>query len=206
MKNAKYLFTLICCSLLLSGCLGPKSLEELGKEYAKVKSYEVKVEAQNAPQMTQIVKMKEGKIQKMKMSTNMGWNIVDLENKVTYAKMPGNSCMKVPYNPDKQPMGPSYSPADFKGQGKGKVVGTEKIGEFECVVVEFEDEGKKGKCWIGNDGLVRKVESGEDKISFTYTKVNAVPDKDFEVPDGVKIRDMTKFMKGMKNLRNMMGR
>ena len=207
MKNAKLLITLVCCStLLLFGCLGPKSLEDLGKEYAKIKSYEVKIEAKDAPQVNQIVKMKEGKIQKMKMTTNMGWNILDLEKKVTYAKMPGNSCMKMPYDAEKQPMGPSFSPADFKGDSKGKVVGTEKIGEVECVVVEFEDEGKKGKCWIGNDGLVRKVENGENKVSFTYSKINAVPDKDFEVPKGVKSRDMTKRMEGMKNLKNFMGR
>ena len=210
MKDVKHLITLFCCAILVAGCLGPKSLEDLGKEYAKIQSYEVKIQAKNAPVVTQIVKMKEGKMLKLKMTTNMGWNIMDLENKVTYAKMPGNSCMKMPYDPAKQPMGPSFSPTDFasdgKGKNKGKVVGTEKLGEVECIVVEFEDEGKKGKCWIGNDGLVRKVESAENNVTFDYAKINAVPDKDFEVPEGVKVRDMTNLMKGLKNLGNMMGR
>ena len=204
MKNNRPLLLISLLAFAAAGCLGPKSIDDLANEYKNLKSYEVTIKTSNGPQVNQIVKLKEGQMLKFKMATNMGWTIVDVAGKATYTCM-GKNCMKMPYNEESVDGPKSFTPTDFKKDGKTKTVGTEKIDNVECLVLETEEDGKKHKVWIGYDGLTRKLEGDGNTVTMTYSKINAVPDKDFEIPEGIKIRDMSKMMRGLKGLQNMMG-
>ncbi len=84
------------------------------------------------------------------------------------------------------------------------IKGTETVDGVECLVIETKDGEEISTAYIGtSDGLVRKAVTGKETMLFKYSRVNAVPDSDFEVPKGMKVRDMTKMMQGMKALGGM---
>lgn len=184
----------------LVGCGGNATdLPGLIAAHKKITSYKVQFNASGAPSMTQVAKLKDGQMLKMKMATPMGASIMDFENKVNYMIM-GSNVMKMPFDKDTiEDMG-DMSPAAFSG-GETKVLRNEKLGEVECVVIEFTEDKEKGTVWIGAaDGLPRMSTQGNEKTEFTYTEINAVKDSEFELPKGGEVKDMSQMMGAMQKM------
>jgi len=70
-----------------------------------------------------------------------------------------------------------------------RIVGRETVDDAECWIVHPSDGSTR--FWIGReDGLVRRVEGDLGSLSLAYTRVNAVPAEEFELPEGTTVREM----------------
>ena len=81
------------------------------------------------------------------------------------------------------------------------ITGGETVEDVPCWVFETtaeEEEAAAVKVWLGKEyGPVRQVEQDGELTTFDYRRINAVPDSEFEVPEGVQIMDMAEAMQEM---------
>lgn len=192
-------FTLASLALLVvvsvTGCGGPSSVADLNALRTSVTSYEMTMNAPGAPTHTQLVKLVNGEMAKMKMTMPGGWTLMDFEKKETITVM-GGMAMKMPLQQGQGDVG--LSPKDL---GAGTIVGSETVDGVDCTVVQATVDGKSSKAWIGTaDGLVRKAEGPSGVVTMTYSRINAVPDTDFAIPADLKVRDMGGLMKGLQKM------
>jgi outer membrane lipoprotein-sorting protein len=66
-----------------------------------------------------------------------------------------------------------------------------KLGGLDCWLVEWKNEGgDQMKVWVDKQyGLARQSVTSGGTITFTYSKINAIPDSEFELPSGLKVTD-----------------
>jgi hypothetical protein len=66
-----------------------------------------------------------------------------------------------------------------------------KLSGVDCYLVQWKDErGEQTQVWVDKQyGLERKSQSARGTTTFTYSKINAVPDSEFELPTGLKITE-----------------
>ena len=179
----------------VTGCGGPSSVADLNTLRGSVTSYEMSMTAPGAPNHTQLVKLVNGQMAKMKMTMPTGWTLMDFEKKETITVM-GGMAMKMPLQQGQGDMG--LSPKDMES---GTITGSEKVDGVDCTIVEATVDGKTSKAWIGTaDGLVRKAEGPGGVVTMTYSRINAVPDAEFAVPADLKVRDMGGLMKGLQKM------
>jgi len=190
-------------STVLIGCGGNATdIPGLTKAFNKVTSYTVEMKGKNAPEgMKQTIKLKDGKLLKMKMQSARGCSIMDFENNLNYMVM-GTKAMKLPMSAEQVKDSGAMTPSEFMNE-KSKVLKTEKMGDTDCLVIESTMDGETGNIWVGTtDGLVRKSVVGKDQMEFIYTNINNVNNSEFELPKDVKVQDMTQMM---GNMQKMMG-
>jgi outer membrane lipoprotein-sorting protein len=78
-----------------------------------------------------------------------------------------------------------------------------KLKGMDCWVVTFADpEEGKMQIWVDKRyHLTRQMKGPDDTITFDYDKINAVPDKEFEIPASYKVVDLADMGHGaMKNM------
>jgi hypothetical protein len=173
--------------VITASCQGPKTLEEAVKPRSSLKSFHMTGSGQTA---SEFVKLVEGKPMKRKMEGSAGfWMIVDLAENVVYMS-PANGQTYV----SKTSLPPGGKLDDINDvdlfDGQSPVVGTDEVNGMKCVRVDVKDrDGKPGTIWISIQyGLVCKYET-RGSVTFTYDQLNAVPDSEFELPAGAKVRD-----------------
>jgi hypothetical protein len=85
-----------------------------------------------------------------------------------------------------------------------EITGSETIDGVECWVAETtDDEGDTVTTWVAKDnGLMQRMESDEIIITYDYEQIGEVPDSEFEVPEGMEIREMPN-MEDMPDMENM---
>lgn len=166
------------------------------------RSYEMNsVPPAGQPPMSMIVKMGEKNPVKIKSVHEDGWMLVDLEKGGTYAYEPSeNIIINMPTGTGAEAQ--SLNPSDLVHPDT-KVLGTERVDGVKCWVVESKVGPMESKVWIGTrDGLPRQFETDEGLTKFVYTRVNEVPDSEFDLPDGIQVMDMAAMMKqGFKQQR-----
>ena len=93
---------------------------------------------------------------------------------------------------------------------EGHKSGKEVVLGKSCDVYEFGDDEGKGKYWIWN-GFLMKAEFNDGEGQHIYMVAKEikmdypVTEKDFKLPDGFQITDMSKMMDQMKQLQDTFG-
>ncbi len=178
----------------------PDSVSTLGEAmpaFDMPSSFEMTVDAGDGETETLMMKMNGSEAVAFKAVTDEGVVLISMADKAMYMYDPEkNEGMKMPMDDGEDADMPN--PYDFYSEDL-KVSGSETIDGVDCWVVEgMEDEEAPGKAWIGKaDGLMRQAEDGDDLIKFTYTRINEIPDSEFELPEGIDMQDMGAMMEGM---------
>lgn len=177
----------------------PDSVSTLGEAmpaFDMPSSFEMTVQAGDEDAETLMMKMDGAKAVAFKAVTDEGVVIIDMVAKAMYMYDPDkNEGMKMPMSEDDADM---PNPYDFYKDDL-KVSGSETIDGVDCWIVEgMDDENAPNKAWVGKaDGLMRQAQDGEDLIKFTYSRINDIPDSEFELPEGIKLQDMGAMMEEM---------
>jgi len=176
----------------------PDSVSTLGEAmpaFDMPTSFEMTVQAGDEDAETLMMKMDGTEAVAFKAVTDEGTVIIDMADRAMYMYDPEkNEALKMPMGDEDEDM---PNPYDFYSDDL-KVSGSETIDGVDCWVVEgTENEDAPGKAWIGKaDGLMRQAQDGDDLIKFTYTRINEIPDSEFELPADVTIQDMAAMMEG----------
>jgi hypothetical protein len=147
------------------------------------------------------MRMGDEKPVKIRAEVAEGTAIMDYENSVMYSwTANSNTAMKM----DLQPMDDSAANPYTDVDPEAKITGSETVDGVECWVVETsDDQGHTATTWLAKDnGLMQRVESGEVVMTYDYEQIGGVPDSEFEVPEGMEIREMPN-MEDMPNMENM---
>ena len=190
-------------AIVLQGCPAgrPATVGDALKGREAVTSYEVTVTPASGRPVTQLVKLDEGKPARMKMDEGEQWVIVDMTEETMYAYDPQQrAALKLSLaegGMEDEDM-PVRSADEFDPEVA--ITGGESVDEVACWVFETtgEEEAEAAKVWLDKEyGLVRQIEQAGELTKFDYSRINAVPDSEFEVPEGVKVMDMAEMMQGM---------
>lgn len=116
-----------------------------------------------------------------------------------------NTAMKTPMPKEKAANQLAESSEDL---AKYKVVGHEKMGGYDCLVVTATEEQAEVKMWLREDnGLPVRAETsdGGNKSMAEYKnyKIGAQADSLFELPAGAKVMDMSKIQTQIPNMPQM---
>jgi len=136
------------------------------------------------------IKLEDGKPVAYRAESPDGVMIMDMVESVMYIYDPeDNSALKMPM--DEAQASDLPQPYDFQ-EPDSKVVGSETVDGVDCWVVEVAGEHGVGKVWVGKaDGLLRQIAEGDEMVKIQYSRINEIPDSEFEVPEGAKIEDFT---------------
>lgn len=124
----------------------------------------------------------------------------------TYMYTPStNTAIKTPMPKEKAADQWAKSEEDL---AKFKVVGHEKMGGFDCLVVTTSDTQGNIKMWLREDiGLPVRVESGDENnktvIEYKNFNIGAQAESLFELPAGAQVMDMSSLQPGMPPGQNM---
>ncbi len=149
-------------------------------------------------EMRTALKMKDGQVVRLKANAgDKGWALTQFDKKVQYAydpttrtamKMPLTEGMdaqadldqKLPDLKDLKTVSPKFT--------------SEKVDGVACWRVDVEG----GSAWVDKEyGLPRQYKAEGKTTKVKYEKINAVPDSEFELPAGTKVKDMADMMKNM---------
>ena len=141
-----------------------------------------------------VMKMDGTEMLAMRMEMDGDVMLLDTAEKVMYVyDADKNTAMKMPMEDEDE----ADSPNLYRFYADDlKVSGSETIDGVDCWVVEgMESDDAPNKAWVGKaDGLLRQAQDGDDLLTFTYTRINEVPDSEFELPADVKIQDLGAMM------------
>lgn len=140
----------------------------------------------------------------MKAESDEGIMLIDWAGGAMYMYDPeDNTALKMAMDEDQASDLPIRF--DFSEAKDAKVIGSETIDGVDCWIVEAMDEDEVGKTWIGKaDGLVRQVEEEDgEMIRVSYSRINEVPDSEFELPEDAKIEDMDAMFEGTGDMPDM---
>lgn len=182
---------------------GANALGDLMKKQAGLTSYSVLMDSGHM-QARYLVKLKNGKPIALKMQTSRtDWVIIRLDKKMQYYYDPAMKLATA------MPMTSSSSTAPGLGLQDteaiktlaGQKVSSDKVDGVDCLKVSNADGTKV--YWVEKvHGLPVQVKDGSQTIKLKYEQINSVPDSEFEVPAGTKIKQMPK-MPGMPPMPNM---
>ena len=70
-------------------------------------------------------------------------------------------------------------------------VSATKLDGMDCWLLQWTDpQGQQAQMWLDKQyGLTRQSQTPQGTSKFSYSKINAVPAKDFELPGGLTIKD-----------------
>jgi len=182
----------------------PDSVTTLGeamKSFDMPSSFEMTVTGggEDGPN-SMVMKMDETELLAMRMEMDGDVMLLDMAEKVMYMyDTEENAAMKMPVEDEDE----ADSPNVYRFYADDlKVSGSETIDGVDCWVVEgMESDDAPDKAWIGKaDGLMRQAQDGDDLLTFTYTRINEVPDSEFELPADAKIEDLGAMMEGLEGM------
>lgn len=180
---------------------------ELTQKRAALTSY-VQVMDVGGRQTKQAMKLENGKpvAMKMEMQPGGGWILILLDQKVEYTYDPNSKMamkMSLGGNEGGQPGKP---PAGLKvpklEDMKAPNVSSDTVDGVECwKIVSASLGGANSAVWMDKEyGLVRQTESNGTITKCRYEQINAVPDSEFQLPPGTKVRDMSSMMQRMPKM------
>lgn len=153
---------------------------------------------QQAQKMVQVMKLEDGKPVRAKMTAGPNWVLVQLDQKKAYI-YDAKGRIAIEASTDEEPFASMAKSDDLDMLQKDAVsVTSGKLDSLDCWIIETKGE-QAAKFWIDKkQGLVQQVQKGNEKVRFKTEEINAVPDKEFELPKGTKTKTMAEMMKGMK--------
>ena len=174
----------------------PSTLAEAVAAREGLESYKMTMTIPGEKEITQLVKLEDGELVRAKIITEGDkWMLLDKAEGVIYAYSPEmEAAVKLPMESG-EGEGTEMPTIDVDSfDTDAAIVGSETIDGVDCWVVDtiVKEEEKEAKIWVGKeDGLLRQAESEGKAIKFTYDKINAVPDSEFELPADIEIMDMS---------------
>ncbi|MEA3401337.1 MAG: hypothetical protein U9R79_08885 [Armatimonadota bacterium] len=146
---------------------------------------------------TMTMMMGEGGVSKIKIepTDEPGVMVMDNEEKVMYSWDPdqGRGVRVALTEPDAEAEAQAPANPYDDVDPDAPIIGSETVDGVECWTVETSaGEGETEKVWIAkDDGLYRKMQSGDTTFTYEYSQVGEVPASTFEVPEDVEFMDLS---------------
>lgn len=176
-----------------------KPLGEFLKTIDYPTSYEMKTvpgpQATEAPGST-IFKLEDRRALKSKIQDGENWMIIDLEANVMYGyRGQANVITKIPLGD----LGKNNDP-NASADKEATILREEVVDGHDCWVVRTSCIGPENDVWVDKkEGLVRQVKRDAGTVSkYNYYRINEIPDSEFELPEGVEIRELKSSKGGAK--------
>lgn len=157
----------------------------------QLKSYEILMPGREGRDRVMAVKLKDGKLARMRLETPNGFMLMLVDKQVTYlVDTQAKTALKRPM--EEWRGGPGFG-GRFDPEAiaalKPKVSATQLEG-LDCWLVEWTDREQTRQVWVDKQyGLPRQFQTPQGPMQPTYRKINAVPDSTFELPSGLTIRE-----------------
>lgn len=170
----------------------PATLAEALVGIAFPTSFEMTLPTEDEP-TTFLMKMAGRKVLAYRLNTADGSIIAKVAEGVSYHYDPqSKEAFKLSLAEDE---GDVPNPYEFYRDDL-KISGSEVVDGADCWVVEGSGEGP-ATLWIDKStGLMRQAKDGEEIIKFKYARIGAIPDSEFELPEGTKVIDLTQTSRG----------
>ncbi len=174
----------------------PETVATLGEAMAffdMPTSFEMSIRAGDADGGKLMLKMDGSQTVAFKTAADEGVVLISVADQAMYMYDPAsNEGMKMPLTED------APNPYEFYSDDL-KVAGSEVVDGVDCWVLEdIGRDNAPDAAWIGKaDGLIRQAMAGGDLLKFIYARINAIPDSEFELPEGLNLQDMAAMMKAM---------
>lgn len=160
-----------------------------------VRSYKGTMQ-QGAQKITQFFKMAGGKPVRVKISAGSNWAIVQFDKKKAYFYDPQTKVAMVSSTEE----GPFAEMAKIDDlsmiRKEAKSVTSGNLDKMDCWIVEVAGKQPATFCIDKKQGLIRQIKSGDQAVKLKIEDLNAVADKEFELPKGTKVQDMSSMMQG----------
>lgn len=134
---------------------------------------------------------------KMRMEADKAVSIFNQDDQVVYVYNPAeNTAIKMSLGLGQQTQKSIVDEATGLDQYQPEVIGNEVIDNKNCLVIQYKWGSTITKQWLWKKyGLPVKIETDDGKTKTTVTYENfdfgSIPDNMFELPQDVKITDMT---------------
>jgi hypothetical protein len=131
------------------------------------------------------VKMGDEGPEKIKTQVDEGAGLIDFAGKTMYMWETGaTTAMKMAI--PEEAANP-YEDVDLATE----IAGEDVVDGVECWVTETTKDDTQVRTWWGkDDGLMRRVESGDTVSLFEYEQIGSVPESEFELPEGMTVKEM----------------
>lgn len=188
--------TLLTVCLAAAGTTRAQSLEDVMKATRSLTSYQATMNLPGGKSVISYTKLKDGKPAKMKSETDDGgWNIVDLETKEMFTKMPDQEAIFKMSAPADQAVQEPAGDVNAMSDANTKVTEGELEGTAVWIVEQTLEDKSTSKSWLDKkNGLPLKVETKGKVLTYTYDQINEVPDSVFTLPEGVPVQDMSSML------------
>ncbi len=156
-------------------------------------SYELRTVAPgrtiDAPRRT-LVKLLGGEVKIVKVIEEGRWMLIDIEAGAMYAFKDGaEAIIKIPA----ADLTGFSDPTGAAGM-KGTILRSETIDGRDCWIVQPSGVEARDEVWVDKaTGLVRQVKRPGGIRRFSYSRINEVPESEFELPEGVKVIERDVF-------------
>lgn len=208
---------IVLLALALAGCAPPKpaapppkpatvvtdtsphsaavvTLADLKAAHRRVRSFMLTIDAPRP--LTTIMKLDgQSRPVAIKTLTPGAWSIMDVKRKVIYQYLVKEKlALKVPYTMGAQGGAPPMEfDIDLTGMDlTAPLTKTAQCGGVRCRVVTrpATKHAPALTAWIDEQyGLMRQLEVNKKITRFTYTRINAVPEREFTLPPGTNIKN-----------------
>lgn len=176
-------------------------LDQLRATRSTLSSYEMSMTVAGR-KMIQVVKLDKGKLIRTKADGGtQGWMLTQLDKNVRYVYNPATkTAMRMTLAVTKDQMPDSSGLPPNARSAKSPKLTSAKLDGKDCWISLSTVAGAgTAKAWIDKEyGLPRKVQMGKQSVSFSYDKINSVPDSEFELPAGTKVQEMPAMPQGAR--------
>jgi outer membrane lipoprotein-sorting protein len=147
----------------------------------------------NGSERVMEVKLQDGKPVRMRSNTPNGFMLVMTDKQVSYlVDTQAKTAMK--RTMEQRRGGPGFGGRFFDPEviaGFKPKVSSTKLDNVDCWLVQWTDgQDQQRQMWVDKKyGLPRQSQTPQGTIKFSYSKINAVPDSDFELPSGLTVKE-----------------
>lgn len=191
-------------TLALSGCPNrvPATLAEALRQCEPPESYQLSMAVSPNQSVTELVRFENGVPVRIIMKVSDYWFLTARDEEVRYMYHPkDNTAFRIPLSHDEL----AAAMAECSDVGKAfdtevPIIGTQMLDGVRCWVAETQGRERPGafrvwrgsiKIWVDQQyGLLRQSQFGEDITELKYSRINEVPNSEFELPEGVEVRSI----------------
>ncbi|HEY3398911.1 MAG TPA: DUF4412 domain-containing protein [Armatimonadota bacterium] len=171
---------------------------DIAGKMKSLKSFEMTItSSKGGPSPKQEVQLADGKLVAARIDAGgkAGLMIINFDKNEMYMYNPATkAAMKMPMGKNNPADAmDKYGPKQLADlQAKHPKVSSETVDGADCWVLETTGaKGETSKLWVDKKlGLTRQVVTGADTTKMTYSRVNEIPNSDFELPKDAKVQSL----------------
>lgn len=186
----------------------PGTLAEAIRACQVVTSYQITHTSAKGDTMTQLMKLEDGKPVRVKLKYAGMWGIIDIAEKTMYSYSPERKALaKMSLEGDAGvESGQILAPTVDGFDSATPITSTETLDGVECWVIEVGPWPQEEKAWIDKKHpLVRQIQRGDKVTKLQYSRINAVPDSEFEIPKDLEVMDAGDMVQQIREMEIMPG-